>query len=186
MHVRTQRLTRATVLILLGLLPGPFSVVRAQTDAPRHHEHRGLTVELSQDWYPYEDDPWYFRSKSPEGGNISFTRWLPIRDSWYLQFERWVKEHLRMERRVGNVTGVQRLKVGGLDAVRFVSSDFLHPKVTVHETWIAVPDGRSGGGVFTFTLTTVPTGAQHASDLAAYERMLRSMRLDPVQIQGPP
>jgi hypothetical protein len=81
---------------------------------------------------------------------------------------------------------VKHLKVSGLDAVSFSQrrAAIYRPRlrIEIRETWIGVPDGPTSGTVFRFYTTVEPSGPRREAVLIAYERILTSMRIDPVKL----
>jgi hypothetical protein len=147
-----------------------------QTDAPRRYSQDGLEMDLPGDWQAVAEDydAWNrtFRSAATRG-EVNFIVWLPLNARNYLgSFESFVKEWLpKFEGR----RDVKRLRVSGLEAVRF-------SELERRETWIGVPDpdAQHMGTVFSFSTTVQPSEPGGKADLIAYERMLASMRIDPV------
>jgi hypothetical protein len=162
-------------------------VAEPQSTPGRKYSQAGLEIDLPGDWQAVStSDPWelIFRSAAT-GAEIAFDVWLPLRDRHYLDsFERFAKRELRW---VQGLRDVKWLKVSGLDAVSFSAED-VHPyrgqrvKIETRQTWIGVPDGDTGGTVFRLFMTFAASGPGREADLSAYERMLASMRIDPVKL----
>ena len=161
-----------------------------QGSPARRYSHGGLEIDLPGDWQPVPGDsgPWRgglsFRSAATDG-EIVFIVWLPHRErNYWGSFESFVKERLQNhpERR----RSLKRLKVSGLDAVSFSKPGVTYrgQQVTIEtrETWIGVPEENTMGTVFRFFTTVEPSGPRREAVLIAYERMLTSMRIDPVKI----
>ena len=145
----------------------------AQTAAWRTYSRDGLTFELPQDWVALTDNAWAFRAGSGRG-TVVFGRMLPIRTSWYADFEEWTSDRLARTRAAYGPLKFSRRKVSGFDALTYWHSDT--ESRNHRETWIAVPDSEAkrGGSVYSFSLI----GASDPQILAIYERMLSSIRLD--------
>ena len=179
---------------LIGALAstGAVAPTEPQESPARRYSQGGLEFDLPGDWQPvpnFDSDPWHltFRSAATPG-EITFIVWLPLRDRSYFlgSFESFVKEKFRnLPRR----RGVKRLKVSGLDAVSFSlrrENIFGGKGGEIRETWIGVPEedtfGSPFGTVFRFFTVVEPSGPRREAELIAYERMLTSMRIDPVKL----
>jgi hypothetical protein len=82
---------------------------------------------------------------------------------------------------------VRRFKVSGLDAISFSERQVNHDRgqrvtAEIRETWIGVPDGVTGGTVFSFSTVVDLSGPKREAALNAYDRMLASMQIDPVAL----
>jgi hypothetical protein len=184
----TPYLLRAFVIATLIACIGSAgtALAKPQTDTPRRYSQDGLEMDLPGDWQLVAEayDPWgrTFRSAAT-GGEIDFIIWLPLNARSYLgSFEGFVKEHLP------NVQGrsdVKRLRVSGLQAIRY-SQRRVWPyrdqwvRLEDHETWIGIPDGENRGTVVRFITTVEPSQPGRKAILQAYDKMLASMRIDPV------
>ena len=108
--------------------------------------------------------------------------WRPLSARGYLgSFERFIKDELP---KVQGRRDVKRLRISGLDAVTFLEHDtFLG--LDVRETWIGIPDSENHGEAFRFYTAVRRSNPEAEAELAAYERMLTSMRIDPVAFNPP-
>ena len=145
----------------------------AQTTGWRPYELDGLKLELPPDWAALPDNPWVFRAQSGQGTMV-FGRMLPIRSSWYADFDQWASDWLARNREAFGPLKFTRRKVSGFDALTY-----WHPNTESHnqrETWIAVPDpaAKRGGSVYSFSLI----GASDPRMVAVYDRTLSSISLD--------
>ena len=184
--MNTRRFERPPTLNLLRVLAVVTIIVghavvftEPQTEARRYSQD-GLEMDLPGDWQLVTDryDAWgrTFRSAAA-GGEVDFIVWLPLNASGYFgSFERFIKEELST---VEGRRDVKRLRVSGLEAVGFSTP----PRVWTlerRETWIGVPDWENHGTVFRFLTTVEPSGPRRQAQLMDYERMLASMKIDPV------
>jgi hypothetical protein len=177
---------------LIGALASTGAVVptEPQGSPTRRYSQGGLEIDLPGDWQPVpgpDSDAWngLTLGSAATRGAVVFIVWLPLRDRSYFlgSFESFVKEKFQnLPRR----RGVKRLKVSGLDAVSFsLRRDDMNRggRVELHETWIGVPEEDSlFGTVFRFFTVVEPSGPRREAELIAYERMLTSMRIDPVKL----
>ena len=185
---RPPTLNLLRVFAVATIIAGHAAVVltEPQMDAARRYSQDGLEMDLPGDWQPVAEryDPWSrtFRSAAT-GGEIDFIVWLPLNARSYLgSFEGFVKEHLP------NIEGrrdVKRLRVGGLEAIRYSKRHFSvyrgeRVALEDRETWIGVPDGENRGTVVRFVMTVGPSEPGREAILQAYDKMLASMRIDPV------
>lgn len=176
----TLRRTFAAVAFVACLGSAGTVVLTEPQTAPRRYSQDGLEIELPGDWQPVveDSDPSYRRFRSAAiGGEITFIGWVPISAGGYLgSFERFIKDELP---KVQGRRDVKRLRISGLDAVSFSAHDtFLG--LEVRETWIGIPDRENHGEAFRFYTAVRPSNPEGEAELIAYERMLTSMRIDPV------
>ena len=159
----------------------------AQSTSVGRYSQGGLELDLPGDWQLAHDDGWWnlvFRSAAT-GGEIAFNIWQPVRDSNYWgSLDSFVADHPDV---VKARRDVRRFKVSGLDAISFSERQVNHDRgqqvtAEIRETWIGVPDGATGGTVFSFSTIVELSGPKREADLKAYERMLASMRIDPVAL----
>ena len=155
----------------------------AQSTSVRRYSQGGLELDLPGDWQlAHTDGRWnvVFRSAAT-GGEIAFNIWQPLRDrNYWRSLEDFVTDHLHS---VKGRTDVKRFKVSGLDAIGFSERKVDQPVTfEIRDTWIGVPDGTTGGTVFSFSTVVDFSGPQREANLSAYERMLSSMRIDPVAL----
>lgn len=171
----------ALLLASISLNVVPAAEMGAQSHSWRRYAHGGLEIELRDDWESPTDRPWFFRAtRGP--AEIVFVLWLPVRDSWYRDFEAWVTAALADVERVQAVSAVTSRSVAGLKAVTYTARKGLSASgSTIRETWIGVPD-PPGGTVFVFSMTTSSRGVELEDDLMVYEQMVKSMRLDPATL----
>ena len=176
----TLRCTLA-VAALVACLGSAGTVVLAEPQtAPRRYSQDGLEIDLPGDWQPVADDsdPSYrvFRSAAT-GGEIIFTGWVPPSSRGYLgSFEHFIKEELP---KVQGRRDVKRLRISGLDAVRF-SAHETFSGLELRDTWIGIPDWENHGEAFRFYTAVRRSSPEGEAELIAYERMLASMRIDHV------
>ena len=174
---------------LIGALGSTGAVVptEPQGSPARRYSQGGLEIDLPGDWQLVSDsDPWNltFRSAATPGEIVFIVR-LPLSDrSYFGSFESFAKRQLR---KVEGLRDVKHLKVSGLDAVSFSQrrAAMFRPRlrIEIRETWIGVPEeDTSTGTVFRFYTTVEPSGPRREAALIAYERMLTSMRIDPVKL----
>ena len=175
------------VAMLIACLGVVAAVPSAQSASVRRYAQGGLELDLPGDWQLAHDDGWWnlvFRS-SATGGEIAFNIWQPVRASNYWgSLESFVADHLDIGKRRRDV---KHFKVSGLDAISFSEQHVNHDRgqwvtAEIRETWIGVPDGGTGGTVFIFSTVVDLSGAKREAALNAYERMLASMRIDPVAL----
>ena len=175
------------VAMLIACLGVVAAEPGAQSTSVRRYSQGGLELDLPGDWQLGHADGWWnlvFRSATT-GGEIVFSIWQPVSASNYWgSLESFVADHLHV---VKGRTDVRRFKVAGLDAISFSERQVNHyrgQQVTteIRETWIGVPDRATGGTVFSFSTVVEPSGPKRDAQLKAYERMLASMRIDPVAL----
>jgi hypothetical protein len=175
----------AALIAWLGIMAAAPS--EPQSTSVRRYSQGGLDLDLPGDWQLAHADGWWnlvFRSATT-GGEIVFSIWQPVSASNYWgSLESFVADHLHT---VKGRTDVRRLKVSGLDAISFSErqvNEYRGRRVTaqIRETWIGVPDGAKGGTVFSFSTVVELSGPKREAELKAYERMLASMRIDPVAL----
>jgi hypothetical protein len=174
----------ATLIAGLGVVAVPSE---PQSTSGRRYSQGGLELDLPGDWQLAHADGWWnlvFRSAAT-GGEIVFNIWQPVRDSNYSgSLESFVADHLHIAK---GRRDVRRFTVSGLDAISFSERQVNHHRgqqvtTEIRETWIGVPDGATGGTVFSFSTVVELSGPTRDAQLKAYERMLASMRIDPVAL----
>jgi hypothetical protein len=105
-------------------------------------------------------------------------------------FDQFVAEKLSRVRQVKDVRDVRRRQVSGFAAVTFSAFDHEQfpgfPRLAFRETWIAVPETKNAGTVYRFFLQANAYASTLEADFILYEKMIDSLRLDPLVLQQVP